>query len=62
MEKDEKNGLPASLVFNVCNRILHQKNPPSHVTVGFSYRLMQGLKKILPNRLVLWLIYQIYGK
>lgn len=62
MEKDEKNGLPASLVFKVCNRILHQKNPPSHVTVGFSYRVMQGLKKILPNRLVLWLIYQIYGK
>ena len=62
MEKDEKNGLPASLVFNECKRIIRQKNPPAHVTVGFSYRVLQGLKKLLPNRLVLWLIYQIYGK
>jgi short-subunit dehydrogenase len=62
MEKDEKNGLPSFYVFSVCHRLLRQKNPPAHVTVGFSYRVMQGLKKILPNRFVLWLIYQIYGK
>jgi short-subunit dehydrogenase len=62
MEKDEKNGLPSISVFSLCNRLIHQKNPAAQVTVGTQYRVMQALKKVLPNRLVLWLIYQIYGK
>jgi short-subunit dehydrogenase len=62
MEKDEKNGLPSISVFSICNRLIHQKNPAPQVTVGSQYRIMQALKKVLPNRLVLWLVYQIYGK
>ena len=62
MEKDEKNGLPAMLVYSACKKLIRQKNPPSHVTVGLTYQVMQGLKRILPHRFVLWLIYQLYGK
>lgn len=62
MEKDEKNGLPSLSVFSTCSRLIHQKNPPAQVTVGAQYKIMQALKKVLPNRFVLWLIYQIYGK
>jgi short-subunit dehydrogenase len=62
MEKDEKNGLPSSSVFSTCHRVIHQKNPASQVTVGVQYKILQALKRVLPHRLVLWLIYQIYGK
>jgi short-subunit dehydrogenase len=62
MEKDEKNGLPAMLVYSACKKLIRQKNPPSHVTVGLTYQVMQGLKRFLPHRFVMWLIYQLYGK
>ena len=62
MEKDEKQGLPAISVYKVCHKLLTQKNPPIHVTVGFSYQLLQTLKRFLPTRLVQWLLYQTYGK
>lgn len=62
MEKDEKGGLPASSVYNVCLRLVTQKNPPIHVTVGLQYKILQFLKWLLPTKLVQWLLYQIYGK
>jgi short-subunit dehydrogenase len=62
MEKDEKQGLPAETVYLVCKKLIKQKNPPIAVTVGFQYRLLQFLRKILPQRFVQWLLYQIYAK
>jgi short-subunit dehydrogenase len=62
MEKDEKQGLPASSVFRVCRRIIKQKNPPLAVTVGIQYQILQLLKWLLPKRLVQWLLYQMYAK
>jgi short-subunit dehydrogenase len=62
MEKDEKNGLPAITVYHVCKRLIKQKNPPIAVTVGLQYQIIQGLKWLLPPRLVQWLLYQMYGK
>ncbi len=62
MEKDEKGGLPASSVYKVCVRLVKQKNPPIHVTVGLQYKVLQLLKWLLPTKLVQWLLYQIYGK
>lgn len=62
MEKDEKGGLPASSVYKVCLRLVTQKNPPIHVTVGLQYKILQFLKWLLPTKLVQWLLYQIYGK
>jgi short-subunit dehydrogenase len=62
MEKDEKGGLPASSVYKVCLRLVTQKNPPIHVTVGLQYKILQFLKWLLPTKLVQWLLYQVYGK
>ena len=62
MEKDEKNGLPANSVFQVCHQLVKQKNPPIHVTVGIQYKVLQFLKWLLPAKFVQWLLYQIYGK
>jgi len=62
MEKDEKNGLPAVSVYQVCRRLVKQKHPPIHVTVGFQYKILQLLKSLLPRKFVQWLLYQIYGK
>lgn len=62
MEKDEKNGLPAQSVYQVCRRLIYQKHPPIAVTVGLQYQVLQALKWMLPPRVVQWLLYQIYGK
>ena len=62
MEKDEKNGLPASTVYQVCLRLVKQKHPPIHVTVGMQYKILQVVKWLLPPKFVQWLLYQIYGK
>ena len=62
MEKDEKNGLPAKSVYDVCKKLLTKRHPPIHVTVGFQYRILQTLKRLLPTRFVQWLLYQMYGK
>lgn len=62
MEKDEKNGLPTASVYKVCRRLVNQKNPPIHVTIGLQYQVLQALRWLLPTKLVQWLLYQIYGK
>ncbi len=62
MEKDEKNGVPASKVAKVVARVLHKRKPPLKTTVGVNYKLLIFLKRILPMRLVNYIIYQIYGK
>ncbi|MFZ9704306.1 MAG: SDR family NAD(P)-dependent oxidoreductase, partial [Bacilli bacterium] len=62
MEKDEKNGLPTASVYKVCRRLVNQKHPPVHVTIGLQYQVLQTLGWLLPTKLVQWLLYQIYGK
>lgn len=62
MEKDEMNGLKPDSVVHACLALLHRKHPPVHVTVGVQYKVLQGLKKLLPIRLVQALIYRIYGR
>ena len=37
------------------------KNPPVYVVGGASYKLLVGLSKILPKRLVVWAIGKLYG-
>jgi short-subunit dehydrogenase len=62
MEKDEKNGMPPHSVYRVICKLLTQKNPPVSVTVGVSYKLLQFLKKLLPEKLIQFLLYTIYGR
>lgn len=62
MEADEASGMPTKSVYRVVKRLLKQKHPPVSVTVGLTYRILQGLNRVLPKRFVQWLLYQLYAK
>lgn len=61
MEKDEQNGKPPESVAKVVYKVLKKKNPPSRVTVGIGYKSIVFLQKVLPRRLMLWVVKKIYG-
>lgn len=61
MEKDEQNGVPAINVGKLIYKILKKKNPPRVATVGFGYKFLCGLAKILPNCIKNKIIKSIYG-
>lgn len=61
MEKDEREGKSPLSVAKVIYKVINKKNPPSRITVGLSYKLIVLLQKILPRRLMLWIVKKIYG-
>ena len=61
MEKDEQNGASPSKVSNVIYKVIKSKNPPVRKTVGFSYKLFIFLQRILPRRLVIFILSKLYG-
>lgn len=61
MEKDERQGVDAKKVAKKIFKISKKKNPNTYYVVGFSYKLLVFLSKILPRRFVNWIIYKIYG-
>lgn len=60
MEKDEENGMPAKLAAKKILKIVSKRNPKPLVTIGFGYKCLSLLIKILPIRLVNWIIYKLY--
>ena len=62
MEKDERNGVPASKVAKLIYKVSKKKNPNTYYVVGTSYRLLVFLSRILPKRLANWIIYRLYAK
>ena len=60
MENDERGGnspqSAARAVLGLCSR----KNPPLRVIVGFSYKLLSFLRRLLPDRLVLLITRAVY--
>ena len=62
MEKDERNGVSPSRVAKVIMKVSKKKNTNTYYVVGFSYKLLTVLSRILPKRFVNWLVYQIYAK
>src|SRR5690554_1070096 len=62
MEKDEKNGKDPITVARVIHKVLKKKNPPIKVTVGFEYKLFVFLKRLLPQRLVNYILFKMYGE
>ena len=60
MEKDELSGkspiTSARAIFKLCN----SKNPPPRKIVGFDYKLLALLHRILPDRLVEFFLRRIY--
>ena len=59
-EKEEINGASPDIVGKVVYKLLNKKNPPLRKTVGFTYKLIVFLPRILPLKLVNWLVRKIY--
>jgi len=51
MEKDEQNGASPFEVANIIYKMIKKKNPPVRVAVGFQYKLVLFLKRLLPGRI-----------
>lgn len=61
MEKDERTGKSPESVAKVVYKTINKKNPPALKAVGFSYKLIAFLSKVLPNRFVLYIAGKLYG-
>lgn len=61
MEKDEREGMSPLRVSEVVYKVIKRKNSPSRVTVGFDYKLIVFLSKILPRCLMLKVVKKMYG-
>jgi short-subunit dehydrogenase len=60
MAKSEQNGPnPTNVVKSVAS-IIRRKNPPIRVTAGISYKAIAFLKRIVPSRLVEFLVTKVY--
>ena len=62
MEHDEQNGVPPINVAKVIYKLVTARNPKPYKVVGFSYKLLVGLSRVLPTRFIDWVLYQMYAK
>lgn len=60
MEHDEQNGLSPTVIANILYRLSVRKHPKPLTTGGASYRVLMVLNKLLPIRLVNWLVGKLY--
>ena len=61
MERDERAGKSPVSVSEVVWKLIKSKHPAKTKTVGLSYKLIVFLQKILPQRLMLWVVKKMYG-
>lgn len=61
MEHDEQNGVPPEKVAQVIYGMVRKKNPPIRKAVGFGYKAILFLKRLLPSRLVEKLVGILYA-
>ncbi len=62
MEIDEQNGASPDLVVKVVNKLVKRKHLPVQVTIGFKYKLFVFLNRIMPKRVVSYVVYKLYGE
>lgn len=60
MEHDEQNGKPPETIANAIMRVIRKKNPPIRTVVGAMYKAFVFLKRIMPSRLVEFVMTQMY--
>lgn len=60
MEKDEQKGKDPITVAKVIKKLIKRKKLPATKTVGFSYKLLVFLEKILPQSVMLWVVSKLY--
>ena len=62
MAKDEQNGVGAEKVAKVIFKAYSKKNPKPSYIVGFPYKLVNLLNKLLPQRFVDYILFKLYAK
>jgi short-subunit dehydrogenase len=62
MEEDERNGMPPEKVAQLIYRVIRSKNPKPAYVAGFKYNFFVLLNRILPKRLVQFILNSIYAK
>ena len=60
-ERDERGGLPPEAIARTAVRLANSKNPPVKASGGKKYALFLFLAKILPSRLVSYIIGKMYA-
>ena len=60
MERDEQKGMPPIKVAQVVFKVATQKNPPLVKTVGFAYKTLSLLSRLLPTKLVNYIVGKLY--
>lgn len=60
MEKDERNGAPPTSVSDVVLKLIGRKNPPVRVAIGLPYKALMFVKRLLPDRLVRFILGKLY--
>ena len=61
MEKDEQNGKSPDSVARVIDKVLKKRCPPLKVVVGFQYKFFTVLSRLLPTRLINFILRKMYG-
>ena len=61
MEKDEQNGAPPEKVAAAILRAAKRKHPPVRITVGLGYSALRFVKRLLPDKLVQFVIRLLYA-
>lgn len=60
MERDEQQGYPPTKVASTVYSVATKNNPPPRKVVGFTYKALMIIKRLLPDRLILWIISHMY--
>ena len=60
MERDERNGRPPSSVSDVVLKLIGRKSPPVRVAVGFPFKALMFIKRLLPDRLARFILTKLY--
>lgn len=61
MEKDEQTGAPPVTVAKTVYKMIKSKNPPVRTAVGFQYKVILFLKRILPTRILEMIVGMLYN-
>lgn len=61
MEKDEQNGMSSHYAAKVFLKLVKKKHMPLVKTIGFKYKVFVFLQKVLPKRMVVFIVGLLYG-
>ena len=62
MEKDEQKGMTPDSVAKVVVKVLKKKRPPLRVTVGFQYKCVAILPRLLSTKFINFVVRKLYCK